>query len=296
MTSAATSSRRDLIRGVAWISPWLAGFVVFLAVPVALSLWYSLTDYTLIERPVWLGLGNYRELLSDASFASAVRNTLIFSLLHAAGSTALSLAIALLLETKLRGAALVRALVFLPTIVPVVSGCITWMWLMNPEFGFLNSALAMVGIDGPNWLGSRATALPSLVLMSLWVIGGPMLVCSAALRAVPRELHEASAIDGVSGPGRLRHVTLPMISPAVMFNAVMAVIWSVQLFAPPLIMTPRGMEDATGTVSVFVYTNGFAYGRMGYACAAAWIQIVVTLALVGMVLGVGRRFTYCRAA
>jgi len=288
-------SRRDVLRGLAWISPWAIGFLVFLAAPILLSLWYSLTDYTLIERPVWLGLANYRELFADSTFITAVRNTLLFSTLYAAASTVLSLALALLLEQRLRGSALVRAIVFLPTTVPIVSACVTWMWLFNPDFGLINSALHVTGIDGPNWLGDRDWALPSLALMSLWVVGGPLLVCSAALRDVPGTLYEAASLDGVSTIGRFHHITLPMISPALFFNTVMAVIWSVQLFAPPLIMTPRGMEDATTTCSLFIYTNAFFYGRMGYACAAAWLQIAATIALVCTVLALGRKFIYYRA-
>lgn len=287
---------RSLLTGLAWVSPWLTGVGLFFLAPACMSLYYSLCDYTLLERPVYIGLENYRELAGDRLFGIALRNTMLFALGASLGSTVLSVAIAVLLERRLRGAALVRAIIFLPTLVPVVSACVCWLWLYNAQFGLINSALALVGIDGPDWLGRRDLALPSLVFMSLWIIGSPLLVCSAALRDVPVALYEAADLDGMSRLGRFLHVTLPMISPAVVFNAVMSTIWSLQVFAPPQIMTRGGPENSTLVYSMYVYWNAFLYGRMGYACALAWVQIVLTFALAAIVLGISRRFVYYRAA
>ncbi|MCC6676451.1 MAG: sugar ABC transporter permease [Phycisphaerales bacterium] len=291
-----TGPARSLLTGLAWISPWLVGVALFTAVPAAMSLYYSLTDYTLLEGPVYIGLDNYRELGGDRLFGIAVRNTLVFAITASLSATVLSVLLAVLLEQRLRGAGLVRAIVFLPTLVPVVSACVCWLWLYNAQFGLFNSVLAAAGIDGPDWLGRRDLALPSLVFMSLWIIGSPLLVCSAALKDVPAALYEAADLDGISRLGRLRHVTLPMISPAILFNAIMSIIWSLQVFAPPQIMTGGGPENSTLVYSMYVYWNAFIYGRMGYASAMAWIQMLVALGLAGGVLGLSRRVIHYRAA
>jgi multiple sugar transport system permease protein len=279
-----------------WISPWLLGFILFMLVPIGLSIYYSLTDFTLLEGPVWIGLDNYRELAGDVLFGKAVWNTLYYALGSVVGSTALSVLLAVLLERPLRGAGFVRAIVFLPVLVPIVSTCVCWLWMYNGQYGLINSALAAVGINGPDWLGRPALAMPALIVMSLWGIGGSVVICSAALKDVPASLYEAAAIDGVSAPARFRHVTLPMISPAVLFNALMSLIWSLQVFAPPQIMTRGGPENATLTYSMYVYNNAFAYGRMGYASALAWLQIVATLVLTIGLLALARRFVYYRGA
>ena len=290
------SEARAALRGMLWISPWLAGLILFFAVPIALSLYYSLTDYTLLEGPVFIGAGNYRELAGDALFLKAVGNTLYFAACSVVGSTLISIGLAVLLEKPIRGAGLVRAIVFLPTLVPIVSASVCFLWLYNGQYGLVNGVLAKMGIDGPDWLGQRALAMPALIVMSLWVVGSFVVIYGAALKDVPASLYEAADLDGVRGAGRFWHVTLPMISPAVMFNGLMSLIWSLQIFAPPQIMTRGGPENSTLVYSMYVYMNAFMYGRMGYASALAWIQILATLALTLLLLGFARRFVYYRAA
>lgn len=292
--SRRSGRARDLLRGLLWISPWMLGCALFTLGPIALSLWYSLTDYGLLDSPVFVGLENYRELASDPMVAAAVSNTLRYALASALGGTLLALIIAALLQRSLRGTELVRALVFMPTLVPVISAMVCWSWLYNGKFGLINAALGWIGIQGPNWLGERSTALPAMVFMSFWTIGSPMLVCAAALRDVPRSLYEAADLDGLVGPRRFLTITVPLISPALVFNAVMALIWSLQLFAPPLVMTRGGPENSTISYSMYVYTAAFSYGRMGYASALAWLQVLGTLALALTLLWAGRRWAYVR--
>ncbi len=290
------TGRAELARGLLWISPWVVGLVLFTGAPAALSLYYSLTDYSLLEPPVFVGLDNYRELAGDAMFWTVVKNTLVYALGSVVGGTLLSIALAVLLERPLRGAAMVRAIVFLPTLVPAVSGAVCWLWLFNGRYGLFNSALGRLGVSGPDWLGDPRMAMPSLIAMSLWVVGSAVLVYGAALRGVPASLYEAADMDGVSAWGRLRHVTLPMISPAILFNAVMSLIWSLQVFGAPYIMTRGGPENTTYSYAMYVYNNAFAYGRMGYASALAWMQIVGIVALTLGVLRLTRGFVYYRAA
>ena len=286
--------RRDVVLGLAWISPWIVGTVLFLAVPVAMSVYYSLTDYSLLDRPVFVGLKNYGEMAHDEVFWKALRNTGVYAVSCLVLGSVLSVLIASLLEQKLRGSGVVRAIVFLPTLIPVVSASIGWMWLYNGQYGLFNSALAKLGIQGPDWLGDPRWAMPSLIVMSLWVVGSAVVICTAAMRDVPEVLYEAADLDGM-GPGRrFWHVTLPMISPAIVFNAVMSVIWGLQIFAVPLVMTNGGPDNATKVYSMYVYSNAFEYGRMGYASALAGVQFAASVVLTIIALFAARRFVHYR--
>lgn len=286
----------DWAHGLLWISPWIIGAVAFLAVPVGMSIYYSFTDYSLLEPPVYVGMNNYSEIARDSLFWIALRNTAVFALACTVGSTILSVLIAALLEQRVRGAGLVRAIVFLPTLIPVVSASIGWMWLYNGQYGLLNSGLSRLGATGPDWLGDPRWAMPSLILMSLWVIGSAVVICTAAMRDVPLSLYEAADLDGMGPIQRFRYITLPMISPAILFNAVMAMIWGLQVFAVPLIMTRGGPNNATLVYSMYVFSNAFEYGRMGYASALAWIQFCLTVAVTVGALYAARRFVHYRSA
>jgi len=289
-------SRRNLLAGLLWVSPWVVGVVVFLLAPVVITGYVSLTDYSLLEKPVYVGSENYQEMARDPVFWKAVRNTGVYALSFLVLGTIVSVLIAVLLEQRLRGSGLVRAIVFLPTLMPVVSASIGWMWLYNAQHGLLNAVLGRLGLPTPDWLGNPDFAMPSLVLMSLWVVGSYVVVCTAALREVPATLYEAADLDGMGVLARFRHVTVPMISPAILFNAVMSVIWGLQVFAVPLIMTKGGPNNATVVFSMYVYSNAFAYGRMGYASALASVQMVATLVLTVIALVLARRFVHYRAA
>jgi multiple sugar transport system permease protein len=289
-----TRARRELFTGLAMVSPWVVGTLVFFAGPAVVSAVLSLTDSTLLEPPVWVGAGNYVELAGDGLFWRCLRNTVVFAVASAAGSVVLSVALALLLEEPLRGRGWVRAVVFAPTLVPAVSACVTWTWLYNPEFGLVNTVARGVGLSGRDWLGDARLALPALIVMGLWTIGTSLLVATAALGGVPRSLYEAADLDGVSRWGRVRHVTLPLIAPAVLFNAVMGVIWGLQVFTPPQVMTRGGPADSTRTLAIYVYSSGFLHGRMGYASAMAWVQVVVAVLAALLLVRFGRRHGFSR--
>ncbi|MGQ0629113.1 MAG: carbohydrate ABC transporter permease, partial [Phycisphaerales bacterium] len=264
------SRARDTATGLLWVGPDLAGLVLFTGLPAAMALWYSFCDYSLLDAAVPIGLDNYRELLGDARLWRAAINTVVYALGSVAGCTVISLALALLMGRARPG--VVLAALFVPTLVPVVSACVVWGWMFSEREGAINRALLSVGVRGPDWLGETRTAMPALIVMSFWSIGTALLVASAAVREVPRALDDAAAIDGMNAWQRARHVTLPMISPAVLFNGVMSVVWSLQVFGPPQIMTRGGPADSTLTVSMYVYSNAFVYDRMGYACALALTQ------------------------
>ncbi len=282
------------LRGLAWVSPWIVGFTLFMLLPAALSAWYSLTDYSLLDSPIFIGLDNYRELAHDAVAHAALKNSAIFTLATVGLGTLLSLALALLLEQKLPGSEFVRAIIFLPTLVPVIAAALLWMWALNAETGAVNSVLRALHLPAPDWLGTPRGAMASIVLVSLWGIGTFVVIYAAAIRGVPLSLYEAACIDGAGPFRRLLTITLPIISPTIAFNVVMSIIWSLQAFAVPLVMTRGGPANATTTFALYVYQNAFVFGRMGYACALAWVQFLFTLILVAGVLWASRRFVYHR--
>ncbi len=292
-----SAARRQWAHGLLWISPWIIGTLVFLLIPVGLSAYYALTDYSLIEKPVYIGLDNFREVASDALFWKAIKNTTVYTLGCVVFGSIVSVLIAVLLEQRLRGSGLVRAIVFLPTLIPIVSASIGWLWLYNGQYGLFNTLLRTIGLPTRDWLDDATLAMPSLIVMGLWVVGSAVVICTAALREVPVSLYEAADLDGMGPLTRFRHITLPMISPAILFNAIMAVIWGLQVFAVPIVMTPKdGPGNATLVYSVYVFRNAFEYGRMGYASALAWIQFLLAIAITGLAIWAARRFVHYRGS
>lgn len=296
MKSQSAAGFRQVLIGLAWISPWLVGFGAFMAAPIALSFYYSLTDYPLLEPPVWVGAENYLALAQDSLFWKAVWNTTIFTLLFVPAGTILSLILASLLNQKVRGRAFFRAIVFLPSLVPMIAAVMVWMWLYNADRGLINRALGLVGIPGPNWLGDARWAMLAMVLMSLWALGQVVVVYLAAMQEVPRALYEAAALDGAGPLRRFWHVTAPSISPAILFNVIVMTVSALQFFVVPYIMTEGGPNRATYMYTHYLFDNAFVFRRMGYASALAWVQFLITLALTGVLWAMSKRLVHYRAA
>ncbi|MDX2130929.1 MAG: sugar ABC transporter permease [Planctomycetota bacterium] len=293
---AARRDRRAILTGLAWTSPWLFGASLFMFLPMALSLWYSFTDYPLIEEPIWTGTSNYARMPDDPTFRRVVWNTAVYSAISIPACTVLSLVLAALLSMRIRLARFFQACIFVPTLVPLVASAMVWMWLFNGEFGLINRLLALVGVRGPTWLVDQQWVLPSLVVMSLWSVGQSVVIYIAAIHEVPRQLYEAAVLDGMSPLRRFFHVTLPMISPAILFNVIVMLINTVQIFAVPYVMfkRPDGQNPAGHFYTMYLYENAFVYGQMGYACAMAWLQLLVILALTAVMFIGGRRLVYYR--
>jgi len=282
--------------GLVWVSPWLLGATAFLFVPMALSLYYSFTDYPLLEPPLWVGLGNYARMAGDPTFWRVVKNTAVYCLWSIPLQTGLAVALAAMLNGRIPLRRFFQACIFLPTLVPLIASAMVWMWLFNGEYGLINRLLAMVGIRGPTWLVDKNWVMPAMVLMSLWGVGQAVVVYIAALQDVPRQLYEAARIDGMGRLAQFRYVTLPMISPAILFNVIALTINSVQVFAVPYVMfrRPDGQNPAGHFYSMYLYENAFVYGQMGYASAMAWVQLVVVLALTGLMIVASRRLVHYR--
>jgi len=301
MTGAPPFRWRDELTGLLWISPWLIGAVAFLLVPMGLSLYYSFTDYNLLEPPLWVGLHNYTRMPGDPEFVLSLRNTLKYTLITIPLFTAIALLLSVMLNQRVRGLAFYRAAVFLPTLVPMVAGVMAWMWLFNGEHGLVNRVLALVGIDGPAWLLERDWAFTAVVIIGAWGVGQMVVVYLAALQDVPPQLYEAADLDGMGPVRKLWNVTIPMLSPVILFNTITLTIGSMQVFLVPYVLFEqariKGGPDQTAYFYTFyMFDNAFLYGKMGYASAMAWVQLLIILALTTVLFAAGRRLVFYRGA
>jgi len=278
-----TLSQRESLACALFIAPAVLGFIAFTAVPLALSAWLSLTDYSLAGWPRLVGLRNYQELLLDDLFWQAVRVTLTYAAIVVPLWMINSLALALLLNQSLRGVSIFRTIFYLPVMLSGVAVSMLWAWLFNYRSGLINQALGVIGITGPNWLGSADWALLALILVSQWSVGWYLPIWLGGLQGIPSELYEAAEIDGAGWWSRLVNVTLPMLSPVILYNLVMNMIWAMQLFTEPLIMTDGGPKFATLSYVLYIYNNAFSYAKMGHASAMAWMLFLITLALTTLV-------------
>jgi multiple sugar transport system permease protein len=219
-------------------------------------------------------------MLTDEVFWQALWNTIFYAAFALPLGLVVSLLTAVLLNQDIRGRAIFRTACFLPSLVPMVAAAILWWWIFNGQFGILNYVLSLFGIKGPQWLGDAFWTKPSLILMSVWSIGNSIVIYLAALQDVPRSLYESAQIDGAGPWERLRHVTIPMISPVIYFNMVMGIIGCLQVFAQPYIMLPDGGPNRSALLyAVYLFQNAFQHLRMGYACAMAWVLFIIILAL-----------------
>jgi multiple sugar transport system permease protein len=235
-------------------------------------------------------------MADDPTLWRVVKNTAVYCLLAIPIQTIVAVVLAAALNGKVRGARFIQACIFLPTLVPLIASAMVWMWLFNGELGLINRMLALVGIQGPTWLVDKNWVMPAMVIMSLWGIGQAVVVYIAALQDVPRQLYEAGRIDGMGPVRQFLNVTLPMISPAILFNVIALTINSVQVFAVPYVMfrRPDGQNPAGHFYTQYLYENAFVYGQMGYASAMAWIQLLVVLLLTGVMLLASRRLVHYR--
>jgi len=278
-----------------WISPWLIGFLIFSLGPIIASFYLSLTRYKIGGSPEWIGLANYNmAFFEDKLFWPSLWRTAYFSLASVGLGVVLSLLAAMLLNQDIKGKTIFRALYYLPSLTPVVALAILWQWLLAPKQGLVNHLLSFVNIPGPGWLTSQTWAVPSIILITLWstVGGGRMIIFLAGLQNVPKELQEAAQIDGANGWQRFRHITIPLISPVILFNTLLGVIGSFSVFSVAYIATAGGPNYATWFYMLHLYYNAFSYFQMGYASALAWIFFVFIFLLSYIQIKLSERWVY----
>ncbi|MGQ9555455.1 MAG: carbohydrate ABC transporter permease [Anaerolineae bacterium] len=278
-----TSSARENLDGYVFILPWLVGFFGLTLGPMIASLYYSLTDYPLLSGPVWIGLGNYRKLTQDWLIPQSLKVTFVYSISSIPLSMILALALAMLLNVRIRGILVFRTIYYLPTILGGVAVSLIWMLLFSNTYGLFNYLLDLVGLGPIRWLTSQRWALSALVFMSLWSVGGSVIIFLAGLQNIPSHLYEAARIDGATSWQEFRYVTLPQLTPTIFFSLVMGVIGALQTFTQSFIMTGGGPNYATYFYVLYLYQNAFQYFSMGYASAMAWLLFVIILALTAFI-------------
>ncbi len=296
----AAVSRQNLSRrfrrnlpGYLFIMPWLIGLIVFTLGPFVASLYLSFTDWRILGAPKWVGLDNYERILTqDPLFRATLRNTVYYAVFHVIGVNVVALALAQLLNQKLRGFVLFRTLFYLPTVTSGVATALVFSLMFNGNTGIVNAALRLVGIKGPNWLFSETWTMPALIAISIWDLGVPMLVYLAALQNVPVELNEAALIDGANRWQRFRSVLLPLISPTIFFNVMVSVIGSFKVFTLAKVITEGGPANATLFYVLYLYRQAFESLRMGYATALGWILFLIIFALSAIQILASRRWVY----
>jgi multiple sugar transport system permease protein len=285
--------RRGRWLGYIYGGPVILAFLAFNLYPMALGLYLSFTRWDILTPPVLVGLKNYATLLGDGLFWQALRQTLYYAVVSVAATTVLSLGLALALNQRLRTIGLYRTFFFLPAVTAIIAIAMVWRWLYNSEYGLLNGLLALVGIHPVNWLGDAALAMPAVILMSVWRSAGfNTVLFLAGLQGVPQEYYEAAAIDGAGHWQRLRHITLPLVSPTTFFVVVNGLIGSWQVFDQVYILTRGGPELSTTTVVYLIYSNGFEWYKTGYASAMAYALFVIILLFTYVQFRLQRRWVF----
>ena len=281
--------------GLLFISPWLVRLSVFTAYPIIASLYYSFTEYVGFGAPKWIGFESYGRLFEDELFRMSLCNTLYYTILYLPLGLIVAITLALFLNLKLKEIAIYRTIIYFPSILPVFASSFIWIWLLHPRFGLINNLLDKVGLIGPGWLYDPVWSKPSIIIMSQWGIGGAAIILLASLQDVSQQLYEAAELDGANWWMRLIHITLPSISPVIFFQLLMMTRVALQIFTQAYIMTGGGPANTTLFYVLHLYRNAFMYGRMGQACAMAWILLVISLGVVIIMFKSSVRWVYYQA-
>lgn len=284
------------MEGYLYIAPWLIGFLFLTMGPVVFSFIMSFSQWDMISSPKMVGFSNYVTIATDDfRFRQSLKVTVLYAAFSVPLGVACSLALAMLLNLSVRGMRVFRSIFYVPAILPGVAVAMVWLAVFRPQGGIFNSILGWFGLGPLPWLTSPDWALPSFIIMSLWGIGGGMIIYLAGLQSVPTQLYEAAEIDGAGRWARFRNVTLPMISPTIFFNLVMGIIGSFQVFTSSFVMTGGGPAYSTLFYVLYLYQKAFNYLQMGYACALAWILFVIILTLTLIVFKTSARWVYYEA-
>jgi len=308
----ATWRRRGVV--LVFLSPWIVGFSVFFGYPLVMSAYLSFTTYDLLSSPQWVGLGNYRYLFrDDPEIWTAVKNTLWLVAVLVPLQVLFAFGVATMLARAKTGVGFFRTVFYLPALVPPVAATLGFVYILNPATGPVNTILDKLGIDGPLWFNDPAWAKPSLTLLGIWGIGNTMVIFLAAILDVPRHLAESAELDGAGPFRRMRWVTLPTISPVILFSVVIGVIAAMQYFTQAYVAAAvaAGQASQAGSVStlelgypegstmfypILLYYNGFRFFQMGYASAMAMLMLGVAFLLTLLILGQSRRWVHYQGA
>jgi multiple sugar transport system permease protein len=273
-------ARREALWGILCASPAIVGFLLWQFGPMVASLLIGFTDWKIIGTPQWIGLDNFARMFGeDRLFLQSLRVTAVYALGSVPLRIVFAFGLAILLNQSVRGLPIFRTIFYVPSIVPVIASSILWIWLFNPDFGLFNAILRPLGFPKIQWIYATGTVIPSLILMSLWNVGGMMIIFLAGLQGVPRHLYEAVEVDGGNAWHRLWYVTVPMMTPIIFFNLILSIIEALQTFTQAYIMTAGGPNNASLLYVLYLYRKAFQQTDMGYASALAWILFMIIIAL-----------------
>ncbi|HEY4537478.1 MAG TPA: sugar ABC transporter permease [Erysipelothrix sp.] len=279
----STHKRNKLLRKLTpyiFILPWLIGFILFTLGPLLLSFWMSLHDWRINKEPVFIGLGNYISIFkSDGQFVKSIIITLKFALIFVPLNMMLALLLAVLLTHEVKGVKLFRTIFYIPSVISGVAVSIIWGWIFNAKYGVLNYILSLLGVEGPMWLIDPNWALLAIVIASAWGVGTMMLIFYTAIKNIPKQLYESAIVDGASPLRCFISITLPIITPTILFNLITSLITSLQQLTLVILLTKGGPLKSTYFYGLYVYENAFKHHKLGYASANAWIMFVVILLL-----------------
>ncbi|HZM73028.1 MAG TPA: sugar ABC transporter permease [Candidatus Polarisedimenticolia bacterium] len=291
-------ARREAMWGYLFISPWIAGFLLFTLIPMAAALVFSLTDFDLRKPDAihFIGLRNYERLLVDHGVQSSLLTTIRYILITVPLNLVFSLAVATLLNSpQVAGRSAFRTLFYMPIQIPLVAATLIWAGVLNGSSGWVNQALGAVGITGPDWIGDSGWVLVTLALIGLWSCGNMMLIFIAGLQSVPSELYDAARVDGAGRWATFTRVTVPLITPVIFYNVLISLVTSFQVFIQPYVLKNGIPDDATNLFNVNLYREAFSFNQMGYASALAWVLFGVILVVTLVLFWSSRRWVYYAA-
>ena len=292
---------REHIEGYLFISPWILGMVLFALGPILASFGLAFTRWNLFTEPEYVGWANFQKLAHDPLFYKSVFNTIYYTVFAVPLGLVLALGLAMLVNHRLRGVNFFRTAFFLPNVVAGIAMLLLWKWLFDPNFGLINlfldwtglmAVFEWTGIGRPQWISSRAGAMPGLVFMSIWGLGGSMMIFLAGLQNIPRELIEAAELDGAGPWKRFRYVTVPLLTPTIFFLTMVGVIGSLQVFNQAYVMTQGGPAHATLFYVLYLFQTAFERFQMGYACAMALVLFIITLIVSLIQLAMGKKWVH----
>ena len=292
---------RENLEGYLFISPWILGMVLFALGPILASFGLAFTRWNLFTDPEYVGWANFQKLAHDPLFYKSVFNTIYYTIFAVPLGLVLALGLAMLVNHRLRGVNFFRTAFFLPNVVAGIAMLLLWKWLFDPNFGLINlfldwtglmAVFEWIGIGRPQWISSRAGAMPGMIFMSIWGLGGSMMIFLAGLQNIPRELIEAAELDGAGPWKRFRYVTVPLLTPTIFFLTMVGVIASLQIFNQAYVMTQGGPAHATLFYVLYLFQTAFERFQMGYACAMALVLFIITLIVSLIQLAMGKKWVH----
>lgn len=288
----SAAQRRDLRDGLLFTSPFILGVLALWVGPMLYSLYLILHKWNMLKAPQFIGLGHFERMLNDPLVGKSLVNTAYYTFLGVPLQLLVAFSLAVMLNQQIRGLGIYRTVYYLPYITPAVAFAVVWIQILNPEFGVLNQVLSWFGLGPVNWLFNPAWSKPALIIMSLWLTGFQMIIFLAGLQSVPKELQEAAEIDGANTWRRFVTVTIPIISPIILFNMIIGIIGSFQVFTAVFIMTEGGPQDSTLFMVLYLYHNAFERFRMGYAASLAWLLFLIIMIFTAIQFFFANRWVY----